>query len=218
MSEQSFISDETLRLVLDNAVDIAIINTCHKAGFELISVEPSGRGLITVQDVCLPVTISWEMCSCHGGRMWISQANTNIHRELSSDEYDTEHGVSDPATELAYYIDNEMVDTIREFSAYVYIVDTIGEYTEGKEERRYFKSVEDASYDIFKETGHDAFSEFGTVIRQPPNPDMRDIAQYAGTNDKGQTIFTCWRESRKYSDSEWTRSNEFKKIFHVFRK
>lgn len=218
MSKNSLISDETLNLVLDSAVNIAIVNTIHKAGLQLIGINPEFRRCVTVKDVCLPIEISWEMCSCHGGRMWFNQDNTNIHIELSSGEYDTEKGITDPATELAYYIDNEMVKIIKDFSKYVYIVDTIGEYTDDKHERRYYKSIEDASYDIFKEDGHDAFSEFGTVIHQFPNPDMRYVVSYAKTNDKNQIEFNCLHENRKRGETEFTADREFKKIFHVFCK
>ena len=87
--------------------------------------------------------------------MWLSQFNTNIYAELSSPEYDTKNGIVDPETELAFYIDNKMVNTIKSFEKYVYVVDIIGEYKEGEIKTHYFKSVEDASYFVFQRE-HDA--------------------------------------------------------------
>lgn len=151
------------------------------------------------------------MCSCHGGRMWLSQSNTNIYAELSSSEYDTENGIVDPETELAFYIDNNMVDTVKSFEKYVYVVDVIGEYKEGEVKTHYFKSVEEASYFVFHEKDHDLNSEYGEVLHQYPNPDMQERVTYVGENNgvlkfKSEAIYNG-KASREYEIE-----------FRVFRK
>lgn len=119
----------TLDLVKKDKVMSAIVMKSEEAGFDVIE---ASSYKVVVKAGCLPVSITWEMCSCHGGRMWLSQSNTNIHVELSSPEYDTENGIVDPETELAFYIDNKMIDTIKSFEKYVYVVDIIGEYKDGE--------------------------------------------------------------------------------------
>lgn len=42
-----------------------------------------------------------------------------------------------------------MIDTVKSFEKYLYVVDIIGEYTKGKRKTSYFKSIEDASYFVF---------------------------------------------------------------------
>lgn len=170
----------TLNLVKQNKVMSAIVIKLEKVGFDVIEAT---YNKVVVKANCLPVSISWEMCSCHGGRMWLSQSNTDINIELSSTEYDEKKGIVDPETELAFYIDNEMVDAVKSFEKYVYVVDVIGEYTKGKRKTSYFKSIEDASYFVFREDGHDLNSEYGQVIHQYPNPNMQERITYINENN-----------------------------------
>ena len=136
----------TLDLVKRNKVMSAIVIKLEEADFRVIEATSNK---VVAKAGCLPVSIVWEMCLCHGGRMWISQSNTNINVELSSLEYDKENGIVDPETELAFYIDNKMIDTINGFAKYVYVVETIGRYHDGKVEIHYFNSIESASYFVF---------------------------------------------------------------------
>jgi hypothetical protein len=170
----------TLDLVKQNKVMSAIVIKLEKVGFDVIKAT---YNKVVVKANCLPVSISWEMCSCHGGRMWLSQSNTDINIELSSTEYDEKRGIVDPETELAFYIDNEMIDTVKSFEKYVYVVDVIGEYTKGKRKTSYFKSIEDASYFVFREDGHDLNSEYGQVTHQYPNPNMQERITYVNENN-----------------------------------
>lgn len=198
----------TLDLVKKDKVMSAIAIKAEEAGFDVLETT---YHKVVVKAGCLPVSISWEMCSCHGGRMWLSQDNTNIHAELSSPEYDTENGIVDPETELAFYIDNKMVDTVKAFEKYVYVVDIIGEYKKGEVKTYYFKSVEDASYFVFHEKDHDLNSEYGEVLHQYPNPDMQERVTYVGEENgvlkfKGEAI------------NKGKAGREYEIKFRVFRK
>lgn len=203
----------TLDLVKENKVMLAIVNKAYENGFDILG---STNHEVVVKSGCLPVKITWEMCSCHGGRMWFSQKNTNIHIELSSQEYDEANGITDPETELAYYIDNKMVDTILGFSKYVYVVEKIGEYG-GKDEikRSYFNSVEKASRFVFDEYGHDLNSEYGVVEHQYPNPDMRLRVTYTSESN-GVLCFKGEHLSKK--DGVFKTDREYEIKFSVFRK
>ena len=198
----------TLDLVKKDKVMSAIVIKSEESGFDIIEATSNK---VIVKAGCLPVSISWEMCSCHGGRMWLSQFNTNINIELSSTEYDEKNGIVDPETELAFYIDNKMIDTINSFEKYVYVVDVIGEYKKDEVRTSYFKSVEDASCFVFHENGHDLNSEYGEVIHQYPNPNMQERITYIG-EDKSVLKF------KGEAINKGNISREYEIKFRVFRK
>lgn len=202
----------TLDLIKDNKVMLAIVMKVEQEGFDVIE---ANRDSVIVKSGCLPVEITWEMCSCHGGRMWLAQENTNIHIELSSTSYDQDKGITDPKTELAWYIDNEMIDTINSFSGYVYVVEVIGKYNSDNVDRRYFNGVEKASSFIFEEDGHDVNCEYGTVEHQYPNPNMKLRVTYVGDeNDK--IVFKCEHMNKK--NGEFHVDCEYTIKYSVFRK
>lgn len=198
----------TLDLVKENKTMLAIVIKSEEAGFDIVEATSNK---VVVKAGCLPVEITWEMCSCHGGRMWMSQKNTNIYVELSSNEYDKENGIVDPETELAFYIDNKMVDVINDFKRYVYVVDIIGQFENDGTSIRYFKSAEDASRFVFDEDGHDLNSEYGEVTHQYPNPHMQKRITYIG-EDKGVLKFKGEVIDRG------NVSTEYEIRFRVFRK
>ena len=179
----------TLDLIKDNKIMLAIVTKAVQEGFDVLEATSSK---VIVKAMCLPVEITWEMCCCHGGRMWLSQTNTNIYIELSSDEYDEENGIVDPQTELTYYIDNKMIETINGFEKYVYVVEVIGEYKEGEKKIHYFNSVDNASRFVFDESGHDLNSEYGVVVHQYPNPNIQKRVTYVG-EEKGVLKFKAER-------------------------
>lgn len=198
----------TLGLVKENKAMLAIVIKFEEAGFNVLEAT---YDKVVVKAGCLPVVIAWEMCSCHGGRMWLSQKYINIHIELSSNEYDEENGIVDPETELAFYIDNKMVDIVRSFEKYVYVVDIVGQYKKNEVETSYFKSVEDASRFVFHEDGHDINSEYGEVTHQYPNPNMQERITYIG-EDKGVLEF------KGEAIYEGNVGREYEIRFSVFRK
>ena len=198
----------TLDLVKENKVMLAIVIKSEEAGFNVLEAT---YDKVIVKAGCLPVEITWETCSCHGGRMWLSQKNTNIYVELSSNEYDEENGIIDPDTELAFYIDNKMIDTVHNFEKYVYVVDVIGQYEKDVTKTSYFKSVEDASKFVFHEDGHDLNSEYGEVTHQYPNPDMQERITYVGED----------KDVLKFKGEAIDKGNidrEYEIRFRVFRK
>lgn len=198
----------TIDLITQDKVMLAIVIKAEEAGFDIVEATSNK---VVVKAGCLPVEITWEMCSCHGGRMWLSQNNTNIYVELSSNEYDEENGIVDPETELAFYIDNKMVDVINDFKKYVYVVDVIGRFGNDETSTRYFNSVEDASRFVFGEDGHDLNSEYGEVTHQYPNPDIQERITYIG-EDKGVLKFKGERIDKGNVDTE------YEVRFRVFRK
>ncbi len=198
----------TLDLVKENKTMLAIASKSEESGFNVLEATSNK---VVVKAGCLPVEITWEMCACHGGRMWLSQKSTNIYIELSSNEYDEENGIVDPETELAFYIDNKMIDAINSFEKYVYVVDIVGQYKKDEVKTSYFKSVEDASKFVFHEDGHDLNSEYGEVTHQYPNPNMQERITYIG-EDKGVLNFKGEAINKGNVD------REYEIRFRVFRK
>ena len=86
-----------------------------------------------------------------------------------------------------------MIDAVKNFEKYVYIADVIGEYTKGKRKTSYFKMIEDTSYFMFREDGHDLNSKYGQVTHQYPNHNMQERITYVNENNgvltfRGETI------------------------------
>lgn len=197
-----------------NGVMVAIIKECASHGLDILE---ANNWHVVVKAACLPVEITWEMCSCHGGRMWLSQKNTGIYIELSSDTYDEDLGIYSPETELAYYIENKMYETIRSFEGYVYVVETVGKYSDDKRNVTYYNSVEKASYAIFEESGHDVNSVYGKIVHQHPNPDRREEFVYVDDED-GKIHFKCRSLCRRKGESDFKTEREYDIYYHVFRK
>ncbi len=217
---ESRISDCTLRLVEADKVMLAILEVLDN---ENIGVLEADNHHVKVRSGCLPVEVTWEMCMCHGGRLWLDQEQTGIHVELSSDEYDEDKGIVSPETELAWRIDNELIDTIDSFRRYVHVVDSIGEYGDpDRKKREYFDSAEKAARRIFEEEGIDLFST-ESFTHQYPNQNMRMRITYMGDereyNRKARRIrFKCEKLERRDQSQPFRVAYEFTREYWVYRK
>lgn len=203
-----------LELVKTGKAQLAMLQECLEHNIKVISANDAR---LLVKDMCLPVEISWEMCSCHGGRIWLSQVNTRIHLELSSYEYDKSHGIVDPDTELAWRIENELVKEIKEFSKYVYVVKTIGEYRDNEVRTNYFKSSDDASEFIFKKPGYDINSTYDEVKITFPNTNIYETRKFKEVSGNS-VVVDCKRFERMDSSCEFEEKKSWTIEFHVFRK
>lgn len=205
----------TLKLVEDDKVMIAILNALSDTDINIVSADDNK---VVVKAGCLPVSISWEMCMCHGGRMWFNQDETHIHIELSSDVYHYDKGIDSPKKELAYYIDEMMVNTIKGFENYVYVVDVIGNY--GRKDsfnRVYFNSIDSASRYVFEEDGHDLNNQFEPVIHKYPNPDIRLKVNYIG-NDDGTLLYRKTKLKRNKNSGIFLEDYSYDIKFWMYRK
>lgn len=202
---------DTLTLIKEKHVMLAIVNKCNEAGYEIIEADEYH---VKAKANCLPVDITWEQCLCHGGRMWFSQENTGICLELSSQEYDTDNGIIDSTTELAYYIDNVMLDKIKEFTKYVYVVVVKDCDADGKETTYHYRDVQSAAKYIFEQPGHDPNSEYGVVeIQTLKNErfDWKTVVRYNGEDKQGIHF-----HKEKYENGKLSRESDI--TFKVFRK
>lgn len=205
----------TLKLVEDDKVMIAILNALSDTDINIVSADDNK---VVVKAGCLPVSISWEMCSCHGGRMWFNQNETRVHIELSSSEYDYDHGIDSPEKELAHYIDKMMVNTIKSFEKYVYVVDVTGKYgIKDRFNRAYFNNIDAASRYVFDEDGHDLNNQFATVIHQYPNPDMQLKVEYIGENN-GALLYRGTSLKRNENSGIFLEDYSYDIKFWMYRK
>lgn len=211
---------DTFELVSNGKAMLAIIKVATNAGFSIISAD---NHQVTVKSGCLPVRIAWEMCLCHGGRLWFNQEETGIHIELSSDEYDEENGVCSPETELAWRIDNELVDTVNGFRSFVHVVDTKGNYgNPDRSERHYFDSVDKAARFIFDEGGVDLLA-CDEIVHKYPNQNIQMRVTALGdereSGNKARRIrFKCERLTRKDQTHPFSVEYEFTQEYWVYRK
>ena len=214
------ISERTLRLVEADKVMLAILEVVDNEGIVVLEAD---RHHVKVRSGCLPVEITWEMCMCHGGRLWLNQRQTNIGIELSSDEYDEDKGIVSPETELAWRIDNELVGAIDRFKCYVHVVDSIGEYgNPDRKKREYFDSVDKAARRIFEEDGIDLFST-ESFTHQFPNENMRMRITHIGdegeSDSKARRIrFKCEKLERRDQSQPFRVAYEFTREYWVYRK
>ena len=203
-----------IELVRNGNTNLAIVQELTDKGIKVLGFNDN---TVTCKDMCLPVEVSWEMCMCHGGRVWVSQKQTNIHIELSSPEYDTDKGIVDPETELAWRIENELVDTVKSFSSYVYVVVETGKYLDNEVNYHYFNSSEKASEYLFGQKGYDVNVQYGTVTYQPPNPDMKTEYKYVN-DDNGRITFEATEYHRKCESDPFKPGRTWTVQYFVYRK
>lgn len=172
---------------------------------------------VVCKDTCLPVQISWETCTCHGGRIWINQGETSIHIELSSTEYDESKGIYDPNTELAWRIEHELVKTVKSLSSYVYVVTRTGEFIDGITSTRYFNSMESASEYMFNQKGIDVNAEYGTVTYRPPNHNIKYEYTYTG-DEHNRITFNVTEYKRNNTHENFEPVRTWTTSYFVFRK
>lgn len=202
-----------LPMVQAGNTTLAVVTEACESGLEVLSFDGHR---VRLKAGCLPVDVSWETCLCHGGRIWAYQEHTNIGVELSSEEYDEEKGIVDPDTELAWRIEHELADVVRGFCQYVHVVVERGKYgNKDRVERHYFDSVEKAARYVFEEDGHDLLSEYGEVVHQYPNKDIRLRVTYVG--DEGGKI-KLKGEKLQRRDGEFAVDYEYSIEYLVFRK
>ena len=208
------------KLVRDGMALDAILSEAWASGLDVLKFD--GRA-VTLKAGCLPVDVSWEMCLCHGGRIWLDQGETNIHIELSSDEYDVENGVTDAESELAWRIENELAERVRGFERYVHVIDTVGEYGDpDRRKRLYLDSTEKAARAIFEEGGHDLLTT-REVVHEYPNKNIRLRVTYDGDEceDRGKARrirFKCEKLKRKGAGSLFEVEYEYSREYWVYRK
>lgn len=159
---------------------LEIITKCKSNKYKILYADSNK---VVVKRQCLPATIAWEMCSCHGGRIWINQEETCIHIEISSPNYDTYLGVDNPESELAYFIDTRLIEELNSLDSYIYVGEVEGEYSSEAVKIYYFKSPTDMGKSLFHNPVDPFASTFDVITYQPPNPNMKYEYRFLNSDD-----------------------------------
>lgn len=122
---------------------ILIANKLIENGWVVSGIE--GTNVFATKNYAT-IQVSFEMCSCHGGRLTICEKGHNYkYHRIEHEFYDEDLGITDPESELLWEIENEMMDVVNNFySKMVYKVVIIGEYTEKEEKTNYFDNIDRA--------------------------------------------------------------------------
>lgn len=206
-----------------------IIEKLISDGWDIKSVDYTGRSPIAASKRFAEIMITTEECACHGGRMWINDLHTNNHYEISHAAYDESLGIVDSSTELKYIIENEMMDYVNRYSTIVYKLTKINEYGTNydgtqSEKVEYFSNMEDLAYRILdgEENIKDIYV-IDEVKHQYPNEDIYNItkrikkeAQYSW--EESRIWFERTRYERKNKDSEFEKDRSFEMYVEIFNK
>ena len=167
----------------------------------------------------IDIIITFEMCTCHGGRLSISSPHCHFYYRIEHDKYDNTKGIIDPESELEYEIGNEMIPIIKDIKSYVYAVEYWREDNPNNHKYEYFNSIERLSRLVLEEDGMDIFAIDGVYIHEYPNPDMASKITIEDFKDGKLYIL---REDLKrkggkgdwiIDDSKWSKEHMICKIF-----
>lgn len=152
----------------------------------------------------IEISISFEMCLCHGGRLTITSPHCKFYYRIEHDKYDDTKGIIDAETELEYEIENEMIPIIKGIKSYVYAVEYWRDDNPNNHQYEYFNSIEKLSRFILEEDNMDIFAMDGVYIHYCPNPDYAYKITVEDFKD-GQLFILKQRLMRK--DGEWVVSD-----------
>ena len=202
----------------------AIIQELVDNDIQIRKVEDSS---VTCKVGCVTIRVSYEMCSCHGGRIFLNADLINVFKEISSPEYDESKGIVDPETELAYYIENSLVTELKEFSKYIYVVVVKYNYgtSQNSEHIYYFKSPQKASAYVLGSKSYRDMEDYidlaalkDSFEKTHPNTNMKDIVTFIKEED-GKFYFEETSYERKNADSNWVNRRYNKNyIYYVYSK
>lgn len=150
----------------------------------------------------IEISISFEMCLCHGGRLTITSPHCKFYHRIEHDKYDDTKGIVDPETELEYEIENEMISIIKGIKSYVYAVEYWREDNPNNHQYEYFNSIEKLSRFILEEDNMDIFAMDGVYIHEYPNPDMASKITIEDFKD-GKLYILRQDLCRKDGEGEW---------------
>ena len=197
-------------------IELAIFNELYNHDIKIKKFEGS---MFYLQVGCLEVELRYEICSCHGGRIWLYQPGTNINIELSSTTYDESKGVVDPDSEIAYRIEYELIEAINSFKKYIYVVEVVGRYhRDDSISRYYFKSPQRASDFVLEDETIDLMTiDENPVTVRFPNTNIKE--EYVLEKFENNTVFLKGsRYDRKDANSEWKLDSTWTVRYYIFHK
>lgn len=209
-----------------------IMEVLIKEGWTIETVDYTGRCLIKARKNFAEIGITTEECSCHGGRIWVTDMHTDRSYEISHEEYDESVGITDADSELRWEIQNELKKYLDRYSKFVYKLVIINKYGQKNgvdvEETTYFASMESVTNRLFdgskpteKITDYNMITE--TIEGYHPNPNVKEVIipiskEERYSWERNRTWFKVQYVTRKDSKSEWKVDHEYEAYIGVFRK
>lgn len=172
----------------------------------------------------IEISISFEMCCCHGSRLSISSKHCDFYYRIEHEYYDNTKGIVDAETELEYEIENEMVPIIKDIKSYVYAVEYWRDDNPNNHNYEYFNSVEKLSRFILEENNMDIFAMDGIYIHYYPNPEMASKVTIEDFKDgklyilRQDLVRKDGKGDWKINDGKWNTEHMICKIFKKGKK
>lgn len=201
---------------------LKIISVMESDGWDAISCDFWGHSADFKKGYAI-VTVSFEECLCHGGRITVSEKNhTNQYYLIQHACYDPEKGITDSETELLWEIDNELLSVVKQFGHYSYAACIINRY--GKkdghdvEDTRYYRSLDEAFRFITDNMVDADPLTFTECICDYPNPQChRKITRINSPSDYSWERNKLWFEL-EYTDNNWKTSRKYRAYLLLFDK
>lgn len=165
----------------------------------------------------IEISISFELCSCHGGRLTISSNHCYFYHRIEHESYDNNKGIVDAESELLYEIEYEMVPVVKSLKSYVYSVEYWREDNPNRHNYKYFNSIDRISSFILEENGYDIFAMDGEFIHYYQNPEM--ASKVTIEDFKDGKLYILRQKLRKVNgewivdEDEWHNEHMICKIF-----
>ena len=167
----------------------------------------------------IKISISFEMCCCHGGRLSINSKHCDFYHRIEHEYYDDTKGIVDAETELDYEIENEMIPIVKKIKSYVYCVEYWREDKPDNHIYHYYDSIERLSKFVLEEDNMDIFAIDKEYIHYYPNPEM--ASKIIVKDFKDGKLFLL-RQDLKKKNNEWIieddKWNTEHLICKIFRK
>ena len=191
-----------------------IIEELNKKGFKVTQVDYTGRPTVSARKAYEEIQVSYEMCMCHGGRIWISTNHTDVHYEISHNSYDTALGIVSPETELFWEIKNELGNKIEQLSHTVYKLCVINRYGKvngiDQEDITYFADMESITQYLFFMGDYSdnvkEIKDYNTILEEITMQCANSRFKYTIKPLDKKSEYS-WEQNRKYFENEYTRLN-----------
>lgn len=201
---------------------LKIIAVMESDGWDVVSCDFWGNSADFKKGYAI-VTVHFEECLCHGGRITVSEKNHNGQYYLIEHEcYDPTKGITDSETELLWEIDNELLKVVAQFGHYTYKACIINKYGQkdghDDEDVRYYRNLDEA-FRAITDYGIDADPlTFTEGIHNYPNPKCH----LKVTRIRKEERYS-WERNRlwfalEHTDDDWKTSRKYEAYLSIFDK
>lgn len=199
-------------------------------GWKILGVTYGSCSAVKAEKNHARVSISFEVCLCHGGRMWIYEEHTDQTLTIEHATYDESLGITDGWSEIDYIVEHEMLDKINEFKGFIYKLTKINEYGKhssgvNKEDVSYYADIKYLTKHILDGETTD-IADYNQIEKEKINYPNRNIyatverifKQEEYSFNKDRVWFKHSRYERKDDKGEFKLDREFEMFVTMFNK